>query len=100
MEKDKNLSASNLIESLDDLSKRSDIIKIYANGFQCGASIADASIVVRYNNQSVAIVSMSLPALKSLNEKISEIIENVNKNVGEILSFDEINENIAKIKNG
>lgn len=78
------------VESIDEITKDPSVSKLYANGFQVGATLADASIMIRHNNQTTAIITMSLPALKSLRDQLDQIITVVSKSFGNIESFDEI----------
>jgi hypothetical protein len=86
-------------DSLQDVVKDSSVIKLYANGFQSTAGLADATILLKLQDVTVGMLSMSLPALKSLHGQLGLILNAYTTNLKQpVLSFEELNE-IAKQQN-
>jgi len=84
------------IEQVTELYKDQSVIKIYANGFQCGLTLGDGSIVFRQDENSICLVHMSVPAMKSLANKLNEILDTYAKDLNvEIDGFEEL---IKKVK--
>jgi len=81
---------------LPEVSINKDVLKLYANGFQCGATLGDSSIILRLNDAPIALVSMSLPAMKSLHNQLGTILEAYSKGVTSILSFEELQQTVSK----
>lgn len=52
---------------------------VYINGFQLGLSTADAFVVLQRNGQNFLTVNMSYTTAKSLAEKLSEMISDLEK---------------------
>jgi len=85
-----------IIEKNEDLVKDSSIIKFYANSFQCGLTLGDASIVFRQDDMSLALVHMSIPAMKALADKLNEVLAKYEEDIDvKILGFDDL---VKKIK--
>ena len=92
-----NLETKVGLKDIGDLTSDPNISKIYANGFQIGLTFGDASLVTKHNEIATHVVTMSLPALKSLYEQIGKIITIHSNSTGiQILSFDEMNEVLKK----
>jgi len=87
-----------ILEKNNDLVKDSSIIKFYANSFQCGLTLGDGSIVFRQDDVSLALVHMSIPAMKALVDKLNEILVKYQEDIDvEILGLEDIAKKI-KIK--
>lgn len=80
-----------VIEDITELTKDSNLNKFYANGFQCGMTLSDASIIFKHNNVNVGMVTLTLPAMKSLFLKMGEVMAGYEGATDQqILSFDEL----------
>lgn len=86
-----NLNKKAVIKDIAGLTSDPNISKVYANGFQIGLTLGDASLVVKHNEVATHVITMSLPALKSLYEQLGKIISIHGSDTGlNILSFEEM----------
>lgn len=80
---------------MNDVTADPNVMKFYGNGFQCGATLADGSIMIKQNENPVCLITMSLPALKSLHKQIGDILEIYKKNFKlEISNFEELTDRV------
>lgn len=94
---DINVNKKGVIKDISVLTSDPNISKVYANGFQIGLTLGDASLVAKHNEVATHVITMSLPALKSLYDQIGKIIAIHGSDTGlQILSFDEMNEVLKK----
>lgn len=85
------------VHPINEVIANPNVPKFYGNGFQCGATLADGSLMVKHNDEPVCLISMSLPALKSLHEQIGQILNLYKKNFDiEILSFEDLTKKVIK----
>jgi hypothetical protein len=63
----------------------------YANGFVNGLGMADAYIVLQTNEQSVAVVNMSLSMAKTMANNLLVMIQNFENQTGQkVMTLDEL----------
>lgn len=63
----------------------------YANGFVNGLGMADAYIVLQTNDQSVAVVNMSLSMAKTMAKNVLSMIETFENQTGQkVMTLDEL----------
>ena len=92
-----NLNSQAIIKDIYDLTADLNIVKVYANGFQLGLSLGDSSILIKQNEVPSHLITMSLPAMKSLYEQMGKILAIYGTDLGQqIISFDEMNESLRK----
>jgi hypothetical protein len=83
--------------TLTGLSEDPNVLKIYTNGFQCSVTLADAGLLLKLNDVPMALVSMSLPAMKSLHSQLGLLLETYKRDIGEVQNFEELTE-VVKAK--
>jgi hypothetical protein len=85
------------LDNVGELTKDKDVFKAYVNGFQCQMTLSDANIVIKQNNASIGVLTMSLSGIKSLHTQLGFLMANYTKNIGEeIKSFEELLEQAKK----
>jgi len=81
----------NVFNDLRSLTENAAVPKIFTNGFQCGFSLSDAHLILKHNEAPAAIITMGLPAAKSLINQLQLLIEVYERNIGlQVLSIEEI----------
>lgn len=82
---------------IEEIVVNPNVPKFYGNGFQCGATLADSNLLVKLNDQPICLISMSLPALKTLHEQIGQILGIYANNFGiEIPTFGELTKKVVE----
>jgi hypothetical protein len=77
--------------SLDDLIKDTQVSKFFTNSFQCGFSTSDANIVFKYNSTPVALLTMGMPAVKTLKNQLEQLLLLYEKSTKQtVLSIEEL----------
>jgi len=83
MEKTVNLSITKgPIDDVVKLSTDPNILKLYANGFQCTFTLTDGVLVLKHNGAIIAMVTMSLAAIKTLHKNIEATVQGYEKQIG------------------
>lgn len=74
-----------------DLIKDDKVAILFANTFQCGFSVSDANIILMYNNAPLALLTMGLPAVRSLKNQLEQLLSLYEKNTKQsVLSIEEL----------
>lgn len=82
-----------------DLVKNESVVKLYANGFQCGVTLGDASIVLKQDDVPVALIHLSQSSIKSLASQINSVLKTFTDQVKiEVNDFDELIEKLKTSK--
>jgi hypothetical protein len=94
---DINLNAQAPVLDIPTLTKDQNVPKFYGNGFQCQMTLGDSSIIVKQNEVPVAMISMSLHAMKSLTIQLNKIISLYEGSTGQtVFSFEELTQKLQE----
>lgn len=69
---------------------------IYFNGFEVGFSNSDASITLRKDSETMAILNLSFGTLKTLAAVLKEIVKDIEDRTGHIVSIDEFKQKMQE----
>lgn len=70
--------------------------EIYFNGFEIGFSNSDASIHLRRNSETVALLNMSFGTMKTLSIFLNDLITDIESRTGHVNSIPEFKEKMEK----
>ncbi|MDD5158177.1 hypothetical protein [Sulfurimonas sp.] len=81
---------SEIIEETREVKQSEDYKgEIYFNGFEVGFSNSDASIHLRRNSETVALLNMSFGTLKTLSIFLTDLINDIEDRTGTVNSIPE-----------
>lgn len=91
--------SADFAKQLEAATKDTSLEKIYFNGFIVGIGTGDIMITLEKNGLPITVLNVSYTVAKSLAEKMTEIIQNLEKKTGNtIMTTDDIHSKVFGIK--
>jgi hypothetical protein len=91
--------SADIVKRLETAVKDTSLEKIYFNGFAAGIGTGDIMITLERNGIPITVLNTSYTVAKSLAEKMTEIIEKLEKQTGNtIMTTDVIHSKVFGIK--